>query len=197
MPAIASRPNLTGLAAHAMRVIPPAQGNPTTMPISSHLKAVRDKVGHDLLTLTAASVSVFDGDGHLLLGQDAETGLWTLPGGAIDPHEHPADAAVRECFEETGLLVRPERLIGVFGGPEFLIHYPNGDVTYYTTVAFEATIVGGSLEADGVEMTRLRYFAAVECDALALTPSARLIARQAFARNHLAFFAPANWLPDV
>ena len=75
------------------------------MPISPYLASVRAKVGHDLLTLTAASVSIFDGQGRLLLAEDADTGLWTLPGGAIDPDELPSDAAVRECFEETGLLV--------------------------------------------------------------------------------------------
>ncbi len=165
------------------------------MSISAHLKAVRDKVGHDLLTLTAASISVFDKSGRLLLGEDAETGLWTLPGGAIDPNEHPADAAVRECFEETGLLVKPERIVGVFGGPEFLIHYPNGDVTFYTTVAFEGSIVGGSLKADGVEISHLRYFTQAECDALALSPSSRVISRQAFSKNQLPYFAPARWRP--
>jgi 8-oxo-dGTP pyrophosphatase MutT (NUDIX family) len=165
------------------------------MPISSHLRAVRDKVGHDLLTLTAASISVFDSSGRLLLGEDAETGLWTLPGGAIDPNEHPADAAVRECFEETGLLVKPERIVGVFGGPEFLIRYPNGDVTYYTTVAFEASIVGGSLKADGAEMAQLRYFTQIECSALMLSPSARVLSRQGFAKDRLPYFAPAKWLP--
>ena len=110
------------------------------MPISSHLAAVRAKVGHDLLTITAASISVFDSSGRLLLGEDTGTGGWTLPGGAIDPNENPADAAVRECFEETGLLVKPERVVGVFGGPEFLVRYPNGDLTYYTTIAFEASV---------------------------------------------------------
>jgi 8-oxo-dGTP pyrophosphatase MutT (NUDIX family) len=165
------------------------------MSISAHLKAVRDKVGHDLLTLTAASISVFDKSGRLLLGEDAETGLWTLPGGAVDPNEHPADAAVRECFEETGLLVKPERIVGVFGGPEFLIHYPNGDVTFYTTVAFEASIVGGSLKPDGVEISHLRYFTQAECDALALSPSSRVISRQAFSNNQLTYFVPAKWRP--
>lgn len=166
-----------------------------SMPMSSHLTAVRAKVGHDLLTMAAAAISVFDSSGRLLLGEDAETGLWTLPGGAIDPNEHPADAATRECFEETGLLVKPERLVGVFGGPEFLIHYPNGDLTYYTTVAFEASLVGGSLKADGEEIARLRYFSQVECDALALTPSSRIISRQSFKREHLSYFAPARWHP--
>jgi 8-oxo-dGTP pyrophosphatase MutT (NUDIX family) len=165
------------------------------MTISAHLKAVRDKVGHDLLTLTAASISVFDSTGRLLLGKDAETGFWTLPGGAVDPNEHPADAAVRECFEETGLLVRPERIVGVFGGREFLIHYPNGDLTYYTAVAFEASIVGGSLKADGVEISHLRYFAQAECDALALSPSSRVMCQQAFTKDRFTYFAPARWFP--
>jgi 8-oxo-dGTP pyrophosphatase MutT (NUDIX family) len=165
------------------------------MPISAHLKAVREKVGHDLLTLTAASISVFDKSGRLLLGEDAETGLWTFPGGAVDPNEHPADAAVRECFEETGLLVKPERIVGVFGGPEFLIHYRNGDVTYYTTVAFEASIVGGSLKADGVEIADLRYFTQAECDTLALSPPSRVMCRHAFTKDRLTYFAPAKWRP--
>jgi 8-oxo-dGTP pyrophosphatase MutT (NUDIX family) len=99
------------------------------MPISSYLKSVRNKVGNDLLMMTAASVSIFDTGGKLLLGRDAETNFWSFPGGAVDPHEQPADAAVRECFEETGLLVQLDALMAVFGGPEFLIRYPNGDVT--------------------------------------------------------------------
>jgi 8-oxo-dGTP pyrophosphatase MutT (NUDIX family) len=37
---------------------------------------------------------------------------WTLPGGAVDPHEQPADAATRECFEERGLLVKVDAPIG-------------------------------------------------------------------------------------
>jgi 8-oxo-dGTP pyrophosphatase MutT (NUDIX family) len=166
-----------------------------SMPISSHLAAVRAKVGHDLLTMTAASISVFDGSGRLLLGEDAATGLWMLPGGAVDPNEHPADAAVRECFEETGLLVKPERLVGVFGGPEFLVRYPNGDLTYYTTVAFEASVIGGSLKADGEEIARLRYVTQAECDALALTPSSRIVSRESFKRNRLSYYAPAEWHP--
>lgn len=35
-----------------------------------------------------------------------------LPGGALDPGEGDADACVREFGEETGLVVRPLRLIG-------------------------------------------------------------------------------------
>src|SRR5262249_36543830 len=138
-----------------------------SMPISAYLKSIRAKVGHELVALTAVSISVFDQD-RLLFGKDAEGGFWTLPGGAIDPHEHPADAAARECFEETGLVVRPKAIVGVFGGPEFLITYPNGDVAYYTTIAFRAEVVGGAHQPTDGEMSELRYFTAAECATLNL-----------------------------
>ncbi|MGJ4947374.1 NUDIX domain-containing protein [Bradyrhizobium sp. HKCCYLS20291] len=167
------------------------------MAISDHLRAVRSKVGHDLLATTAVSISVFDDAGRILLGHDAETGLWTLPGGAIDPTEHPADAARRECFEETGLLVRPRRLLGVFGGPEFLIRYPNGDLTYYTVIAFEADVIGGVLAADGHEIAALRFVDRTEWEQLDVSPSSRIISRQALAHDHAPYFAPALWQPGA
>jgi 8-oxo-dGTP pyrophosphatase MutT (NUDIX family) len=166
------------------------------MPISPYLAALRAKIGHDLLTLTAASISVFDEHERLLLAEDADTGLWMLPGGAVDPDEIPANAAVRECWEETGLLVEPGRLIGVFGGPEFHITYPHGDAAYYTAIAFEARVISGTHRPDGAEIKSLRYFTKAECEHLALSPSSRVIARRAFLRDALPYFAPSTWSPQ-
>jgi|SRR5450432_1210708 8-oxo-dGTP pyrophosphatase MutT (NUDIX family) len=165
------------------------------MPISPYLKAVREKVGHHLLAMTAVSISIFDAERRLLLGRDTEMGFWTLPGGGIDPNEQPADAAVRECFEETGLLVQLDGLIGVFGGPEFLVHYPNNDVTYYTTAAFRGTIVGGSHEPGDGELSALGYFSQPECENLVMSPSSRIISNRAFAAIDRPYFAPATWTP--
>ena len=165
------------------------------MPISSFLKSVREKVGHDLLTMTAVSISIFDAEGRLLFGRDTEMGCWTLPGGGVDPNEQPADAAVRECFEETGLIVGIDTLIGIFGGPEFLIHYPNGDVTYYTTVAFRGFTLGGSLNPQDGELSDLRYFSQAECDGLDMSASSRIIFKQALASPGPPYFAPATWTP--
>lgn len=165
------------------------------MPISPYLASLRTKIGHDLLTLTSAATCIFDSEDKLLLGRDAETGFWTLPGGAIDPEEPPATAAVRECWEETGLHVELTRLIGVFGGPEFMIKYPNGDLAYYTTIAFEARIVGGGLKADGAEIESPRYFSASECETLNISPSARVVSSCALKRQAEAYFAPPVWSP--
>ena len=53
--------------------------------------------------------------GRLLLirrGHDPHRGLWSLPGGRIEPGESPEEAVVREVREETGLAVTPERPVG-------------------------------------------------------------------------------------
>lgn len=42
---------------------------------------------------------------------------WVFPGGAIEHGETPAEAAVRECAEETGLHVVPGRVIGCRAHP--------------------------------------------------------------------------------
>jgi 8-oxo-dGTP pyrophosphatase MutT (NUDIX family) len=34
--------------------------------------------------------------------------VWNLPGGKVEPHETPRDAAVREVFEEIGFLCNPK-----------------------------------------------------------------------------------------
>jgi 8-oxo-dGTP pyrophosphatase MutT (NUDIX family) len=44
--------------------------------------------------------------GHVLLHPHPKVGLWLPPGGHVEPHELPDDAARRETVEETGLAVR-------------------------------------------------------------------------------------------
>ncbi len=44
-------------------------------------------------------------------------GFWEFPGGKLLPDELPADAAVRECLEETGLPIRVTRTNSVVDHP--------------------------------------------------------------------------------
>src|SRR5262249_31159555 len=55
-------------------------------------------------------------DGKLLLVRDSYRRMWSLPGGGIGSGEAPADAAVRELREETGVVVEPGALslAGIF-----------------------------------------------------------------------------------
>jgi 8-oxo-dGTP diphosphatase len=57
----------------------------------------------------------YDNVGRLLLVQRANEpgrGLWSLPGGRVEPGEDDAAALVREMAEETGLMVQPGDLVG-------------------------------------------------------------------------------------
>ena len=65
--------------------------------------------------IRVAAYGVIIRDGSMLLSHWNEHGRtgWTLPGGGIDPGEHPADAAVREILEETGYVARLDRLLGI------------------------------------------------------------------------------------
>jgi ADP-ribose pyrophosphatase YjhB (NUDIX family) len=61
-----------------------------------------------------------DEAGRLLLirrGREPAAGLWSIPGGRIEPGESDASALVREVLEETGLTVVPGQLLGVVERP--------------------------------------------------------------------------------
>jgi 8-oxo-dGTP diphosphatase len=82
-----------------------------------------------------------DARGRLLLikrGHEPGTGLWSLPGGRVEPGETDAEALVREMREETGLVVVAGRLLGSVRRP-----LANGDVLDIRDYA--ATIIGGAL----------------------------------------------------
>jgi len=128
------------------------------MPMSAHIRRLREAVGPELLMLPGVAALVRDEQGRVLLHRRADDGSWTLPSGAIEPGETPATACERETHEETGLEVRAERVLGVFGWPRLRHRYPNGDLVEYLVVLFRCAVVGGTLGALDGESTELGWF---------------------------------------
>ncbi len=76
-------------------------------------------------------------DGQLVLlrrGIEPGRGAWAQPGGFLEVDETVHEAAIRETLEETGLLVEPGEIIGLYTRLEAAV----------VTIAFEARVVGGS-----------------------------------------------------
>lgn len=127
------------------------------MPISDYLKGIRAAIGHERLLNPSVAAIIRDDEGRVLLQKRSDDGSWSLPAGAIDPGETPAQAVVRETHEETGLHVVPEKVAGVFGGADFRHTYPNGDKLEIVSIVFLCRVTGGTLGGLDGETLELRY----------------------------------------
>ena len=163
------------------------------MPISPYVRALRDRVGPMRLLLPSVSAHVLDAEGRLLLVRQRDDGVWTTPGGLVEPDERPADAVVRETWEETGLVVTPGRLLGVWGGAEFVVRYAHGDEAQYVIAAFACAATGGTLRPDLDETDAARYWSLAEAAELPLAPWLRAVGPMAWGAGP-AYHAPA-WAP--
>jgi ADP-ribose pyrophosphatase YjhB (NUDIX family) len=77
-------------------------------------------------------------------GIEPGKGAWAQPGGFLEIDETVHEAAIRETHEETGLLVEPGEIIGLYTRLEASV----------VTIAFEARIVGGTA-APTIEATEI------------------------------------------
>jgi 8-oxo-dGTP diphosphatase len=105
-----------------------------------------------------------DPQGRLLLikrGHEPGAGLWSLPGGRIEPGETDEQAVAREILEETNLQVECCRLLG-------RAELPGPDGSVIDVSDYLAVITGGELAA-GDDAADARWVTAADLDSLPLT----------------------------
>jgi len=102
-------------------------------------RLVCDACGHIVYVNPRLVVTAFPitDAGELVLlrrGIDPGYGTWAQPGGFLEVDETVHQAAIRETVEETGLLIEPGEIIGLYSRLEAAV----------VTIAFEARIIGGA-----------------------------------------------------
>ena len=126
--------------------------------MSPYYHSLRARIGHELILYPAAGAVIRDDAGRILLQEKTFEPGWFLPGGAIEPGEHPEEALVREVAEETGLIVRPLKVLLIIGGTDYRYEYPNGDRVEITGPIYRCEIVGKTSEPIDIETKGLEYF---------------------------------------
>lgn len=127
------------------------------MGASEYIRGLRERIGHELLILPGVAAVIRDDEGRVLTVRRNDDGELGLPAGIMQPGDTPAEAIVREVWEETGLQVRPTRIVGVVGGPPMRHEYPNGDQTETTCVVFECEVEGGGIAPQDDETSEVAY----------------------------------------
>lgn len=138
--------------------------------VDGHLRPVCTECGRTIFydPKVSAICIVERGDKLLLVkrGNEPGYGLWSLPGGYVDRGEVVEAAAAREVWEETGLTVEINRLVGLFsesGNPVMV-------------AAFAAKETGGLLTT-GPETLDLGFFSLDDLPPLAFPRDEQIWAR--------------------
>jgi ADP-ribose pyrophosphatase YjhB (NUDIX family) len=94
-----------------------------------HIAYVNPRLVVTTLPITEAAEIVL-----IRRGIEPGKGLWAQPGGFLEVDETVNQGAIRETWEETGLLVEPGEIVGLYTRLEAMV----------VTIVFEARIVGGT-----------------------------------------------------
>ncbi len=102
----------------------------------------------------AIGAIVGNDDGELLLVQRKDSGIWLYPTGWADVGYSPAEVAVKEVHEETGIECEPTRLLGVVDGQRM------GFSRFgMYMLLFHCRATGGSLQPHPLETGDVGWFA--------------------------------------
>jgi ADP-ribose pyrophosphatase YjhB (NUDIX family) len=101
----------------------------------------------------AIGVVVGNDEGQMLLVQRADSGIWLYPTGWADVGYSPAEVAVKEVAEETGIECEPVQLLAVIDGQRMGF----SRFAMYMLL-FHCTATGGELRAHPLETADVGWF---------------------------------------
>ncbi|HET9407394.1 MAG TPA: NUDIX hydrolase [Candidatus Sulfotelmatobacter sp.] len=134
--------------------------------------------------LVGVGAIIIEGD-RVLLVKRAHPPLeaqWSIPGGVLEVGEMVRQAAIREAREETGLVVEPGELLGVY---DRILRDPEQRVQYhYVLIDFLCRRIGGELAAadDAAEVC---WFTRAELPPLDLAEDTLDVIHKGFAKSSL------------
>ncbi len=98
---------------------------------------------------------IFNELGQILMVKEKVDGYWSLPGGWADVGYTPAEVAIKEVREETGLAVKTVRLLAVMDKRNHS-HPPEGWYVYKIFILCEK--ISGNILTDTTETSDIQYF---------------------------------------
>lgn len=124
-------------------------------PVPDFVVEIREMIGTHPLWLPGVTAVIRRGD-EILMVERADNGAWTPVTGIVDPGEEPAVAAAREALEETGVVIRVDRLASTATTSEVV--YDNGDRASYLDLTFACTWLSGEAHVADDESTDVRWW---------------------------------------
>ena len=110
-----------------------------------YVKYIRSMVSHNKIIMNAAG-GIIAKDNKILLQKRSDNNEWGLFGGIMEMDETYEACAKREIYEETGLIVELEYLIGIYHN--FNVEWPSLDKAHVIVACYKCNIVGGNLKLD-------------------------------------------------
>ena len=97
--------------------------------------------------IAGVAATVFRGSKVLLVrrGNEPSKGMLGIPGGVVELGETAEDAVVREVAEETGILVKPLRVLDII---DSIVRDDEGGIRFhYVLIEYLCEPIGGALDA--------------------------------------------------
>ena len=117
------------------------------------LSTVGEGVAGYVTPKVAVAAIVANDNKEILLTQRADSGVWLYPVGWADVGYSPAEVAVKEVFEETGIEVEVESLIACFDG----LRLGFARLPMYSLL-FHCRVVGGELKGHPLETRDVGFY---------------------------------------